>query len=236
MQQQSTSDVSDSGAWESIAFLAQYHNLPLAGYVALHEALVYHVGQLALHLVRVNILLAAEADGGSELGKRYSSAPNRHSVGRFGLGILESARCEDLSQEIAQTGIVSSLQGQVDSPLHELLLSVAEGLLEGMDIALLDTLRQGQEEFLETWVRFQKSWCREGVIGKEMTWDKVSQNKSIHQELVAALSEVSICVIRASLTPCSSLRPCGRDPTLAGGISELQGSSPQGNAGHPHSM
>lgn len=73
--------------------------------------LVYHIGQLALDFIRINLLFAAEIDGSGELGNSNSGAPRWRHIWRFGLRLLEAACDEDLAQQVPQTDIMRSFQG-----------------------------------------------------------------------------------------------------------------------------
>lgn len=146
--------------------------------------LVYHVRQLTLHLVRVNVLLTAEPDGGGKRGNRHSRTPSRCGIRCFRLGVLETACCENFSQQVTQAGIVSPLQRQIDSTLHELILATLQSLVEGVDVALPDAFCQWQKELLEPRVRFQQSWGRESMRCEEVTRDEVSQDQSRPQKSV----------------------------------------------------
>lgn len=49
---------------------------------------------------------------------------------------------------------MSSLQGQVDTPFDELIFTLLQCLVKGIQIAFLDTLCQGQKKLLEVWIGF----------------------------------------------------------------------------------
>lgn len=72
--------------------------------------LVDHIGQLTLHLIGINLLPAAEVDGGSKFGDCDSCTPDRGGIGRFRLGILKTTSGEDFSQQVAQADVVGSLK------------------------------------------------------------------------------------------------------------------------------
>lgn len=115
--------------------------------------LVYHIRQLTLHFVRLNFLFAADVDGGGKLGHSDSRAPGWRGIRRFGLRFLKSAGDEDFAQQITQTDVMRSLQGKVDAPFYELILAILQSLVKGVEVALLDAVSQGREEFLEAWIR-----------------------------------------------------------------------------------
>lgn len=135
--------------------------------------LIDHISDLTLDFVCVNLLLVSQAERSCEVGEWDPRPANRW----IGCRVLETASEECLPQKVAETGIVSSLQGKVDASLHELILTILEGLVKGVQIALLDASRQRQEELLQMRIWLQEFLCREGVGGEEMTWDKVGQDQ-----------------------------------------------------------
>lgn len=139
--------------------------------------LVDHIGHLTLHLVRVNVLLAAETDGSSKFGDGDSRSPYRWRGRCLGIGSLKPAGEEDLAQQVAETGIVRTLEREVDTPLDKLVFAFLQGLVESVQVTLLDALGEGQEERLQAWVGLQKGRCREGVGSEKMTWYEVGEDK-----------------------------------------------------------
>lgn len=96
---------------------------------------VDHVSKQALDLIRVNLLLAAQANGSRELGNGNSCTPGgRIYVWRH------SARKEDLSQQVPETGVMGSLKREIDPAFDKFILTLLQCLIEGVQVALLDAL------------------------------------------------------------------------------------------------
>lgn len=80
---------------------------------------VDHVSKQALDFIRVNLLLAAQANGCRELGYGDARPPGRricvwnHSAGN-----------EDLPQQIPEAGVMRSFKGKIDPTFDELILAL----------------------------------------------------------------------------------------------------------------
>jgi hypothetical protein len=139
--------------------------------------LVYHIGQQALRLVRINRVHATPHTNSSmKLRDRHARPPYR--LGLFLLGLLEPARDEHLAQEVAQGNVAPPLEGQVYPSLDELVLAVLEGDVEGVQVALADAFCEGQEELLQSGVRLQEGFGGEDVAGEEAAGDEVYEDAS----------------------------------------------------------
>ena len=92
---------------------------------------------MALNLVRFNRLVAPKTNCSSKFGNGDTSAPHQRTAL---LGFLESARKKNLSQEVAQRKVASSLQGQVDASLDKVVLPFQESQVKCVQLAPLDAV------------------------------------------------------------------------------------------------
>lgn len=97
--------------------------------------LVDHVSKQALDFIRVNLLLAAQANGGRELGGR-DPGPTGGRVYIWS----HSARNEDLPKQIPETGVMRSFKGEIDSPFDEFILTLLQCLVKSVQVAPLYAL------------------------------------------------------------------------------------------------
>lgn len=123
--------------------------------------LVDHVSKQALDFIRVDLLLAAHANGGGEFGDRDP----RPSGGRVYVW-SHSARNEDLSQQISETSVMGSFKGKVDPALDKFVLALLQCLVESVQVAPLYALGQGQEQLLQPGVGVQEGVGRESLGGE----------------------------------------------------------------------
>lgn len=122
---------------------------------------VDHVSKQALDFVRVDLLLAAHANGGGELGDRYACP----SGGRVYVW-SHSARNEDLPQQVSETSVMGSFKGKVDPALDEFILALLQCLIESVQVAPLYALGQGQEQLLQPGIGVQEGVGRESLGGE----------------------------------------------------------------------
>jgi hypothetical protein len=129
--------------------------------------LVDHVSKQALDFIRVNLLLAAQADGRSELGDRDTCPPSRRIC-----VWNHSARNEDLAQQIPEAVIMTPFKREIDPAFDEFILAFLECLVESVQVTFLDALCQGQEQPLQPGVRVEES-----VSGKSLSCEQVTGNE-----------------------------------------------------------
>lgn len=119
---------------------------------------VDHVGKQALDFIRVNLLLAAQANGCRELGDRDARPPG----GR--ICVWNHSACnEDLPQQIPEARVMRSFKGKIDPAFDELILAFLQCLVKSVQVPFFYALGQGQEQPLQPGVRVQ-----EGVGGKSL--------------------------------------------------------------------
>ena len=90
--------------------------------------------------------------------------------------LLETAGDEDLAQQVAERDVAASLECQVNAPLNVLVLAIDQALVEGAEVAPLDTVCEREEELLEFWVWGQQLAGRKGVCGEEVARNEVCEN------------------------------------------------------------
>lgn len=88
---------------------------------------VDHVSKQALDFVRVNLLFAAEANGGRELGYRDPCAP-----GRWVNIWNHSAHNENLPQQIPETGVMGSFKGKIYPAFDKFILALFQCLVKSV--------------------------------------------------------------------------------------------------------
>lgn len=150
--------------------------------------LVNHVGQQALNLVIVNLLLASETNGGGKFSDGYAAWANR----LLPILALEAAGEENLAQQVTQRNVAAPFQREVDAALDELVLAFLESKVERVELALLDTAAERQEELLQSRIRGQQFLCWQSMVGDQTTGDEVRENKS------NPVSATWICLNRAA--------------------------------------
>jgi hypothetical protein len=135
---------------------------------------VNHVGDEALDLIRINqVSTTAHADSSLELGDRNTCTP--HGDRLAVLQLVESTGDKDFAQEISQGNVATSLQSQVYTSLHKLVLPLLQGQVERPEVASLDALRQRGEELLQAGVRLQKCLRRQDVTRKQPAGNEICE-------------------------------------------------------------
>lgn len=157
--------------WRNQVAWNETSNDELAKRSAHNEAwtyLIYHVSKQALDFIRVNLLLAAHANGCRKLGDRDACPPGRR------IRIWDHSACnENLPQQIPEAGVMRSLKRKIDPTFDEFILPFLQCLVKSAQVTFSYALCQGQEQPLQPGVRAQESLGGESLGGEQVAGNEI---------------------------------------------------------------
>lgn len=129
---------------------------------------IYHVSKQTLDFIRVDLLLAAQANGCRKLGDRDARPPGRR------IRIWDHPACnENLPQQIPEAGVMRSLKRKIDPTFDKFILAFLQCLVKSAQVAFLDALCQGQEQPLQPGVSVQESLGGKSLGGEQVAGNEI---------------------------------------------------------------